>query len=49
MNNEIENEFARLSPDHQLSEMAADPQVQREIEFFNADTQITEADGLKGD
>jgi hypothetical protein len=72
--NEIENEFARLSPEDQLSllerlrqrvrvsrsgrneswedqlsAMAADPQIRREIECFNADTHVTEADGLKGD
>ena len=31
-----------------LSVMAADPQVRREIDCFNADTRITEADGLRG-
>jgi hypothetical protein len=33
----------------QLSAMAADPQVRREIDCFNADTCVTEADGLQGD
>jgi hypothetical protein len=72
--NEIEDEFARLSPeeqlsllerlrqrvrvsrldhnepwDDQLSAMAADPQIRREIECFNADTHITAGDGLEGD
>jgi hypothetical protein len=35
--------------DAQLSAMAADPQVRREIDCFNADTLVTEADGLRGD
>ena len=35
--------------ENDLSAMAADPQVRREINFFNADTAITEADGLPGD
>jgi hypothetical protein len=33
----------------ELSEMAADPQIRREIDCFNADTLVTEADGLRGD
>jgi hypothetical protein len=65
--NEIENEFARLpieaqlslmerlqrhlrvsqskrndSWEDQLSDMAVDPQIGREVECFNADTRITE-------
>jgi hypothetical protein len=34
--------------EQQLSAMATDPQVRREIDFFNADAQVTEADGLQG-
>jgi len=33
----------------ELSAMAADPQVRREIDCFSADSQVTEADGLQGD
>jgi hypothetical protein len=33
----------------ELAAMAADPQVRREIDAFNADTRVTEADGLRGD
>jgi len=33
----------------ELSAMAADPQVRREIDCFNADTHVTEDDGLRGD
>jgi hypothetical protein len=72
--NELENEFARLSPEAQISllerlqrhvhvsqlgrddswegqlhAMAADPQIRREIDCFNADTHVTEADRLQGD
>jgi hypothetical protein len=72
--NEIENEFARLPIEaqlsllerlqrhirvsqsrrndlweDQLSDMAADPQIRREVECFNADTHVTEADGLQWD
>jgi hypothetical protein len=32
-----------------LAAMAADPQIRREIDSFNADTPVTEADGLRGD
>jgi hypothetical protein len=35
--------------ENQLSDMAADPQVRREIDCFHADTSITEADGLEGE
>ncbi|HEV7927069.1 MAG TPA: hypothetical protein VGR14_17065 [Verrucomicrobiae bacterium] len=34
---------------HELAAMAADPQIRREIDSFNADTPGTEADGLRGD
>jgi hypothetical protein len=69
---EIEGEFARLSPDAQLSllerlihrtrlsisargdtwdaeltAMAADPQVQRELSRINAEFGATEVDGLE--
>jgi hypothetical protein len=68
---EIESEFARLSPQAQLSllerlvhrarmtvaggdswesdlaEMAADPEVQRELSRTNVEFGITEADGLE--
>ena len=68
---EIESEFARLSPQAQLSllerlvhrarmtvaggdswesdlaEMAADPEVQRELRRTNVEFGITEADGLE--
>jgi hypothetical protein len=33
----------------ELSAMSADPQVRREIDSFNDDTRITEADGLRGE
>jgi hypothetical protein len=33
----------------QLSAMTADPQIRREIDCFNADTRVTESDGLQGD
>jgi hypothetical protein len=33
----------------ELADMVADPQIQREIDSFNADTRVTEADGLSGD
>jgi len=71
---EIEKEFARLSPDAQLSllerlihrirlamadheeafnkdlsAMAADPEIQREIHQIKADFTATERDGLEGD
>ena len=69
---EIENEFARLSPEAQLSllerlvrqarlavsrrhdtwetdlsAMAADPEIQREVSRINAEFSGTEADGLE--
>ena len=69
---EIESEFARLSPDAQLSllerlvhrtrvavagchdtweadltEMAADPQIQREVSRINAESRTAEGDGLE--
>jgi len=69
---EIENEFARLSPEAQLtllerlvhrarlaasgnrdsweadlSAMAADPEMQRELNRINAEFATTEADGLE--
>jgi hypothetical protein len=69
---EIENEFARLSPEAQLalwerlvhrtrvavssnrdtwdadlSAMAADPEMQRELNRINAEFASTEADGLE--
>ena len=69
---EIENEFARLSPEAQLtllerlvhrarmavssnrdtweadlSAMAADPEMQRELNRINAELAATEADGLE--
>ncbi len=69
--NEIESEFARLSPETQLSllerlvhrvcvgvsgrqdnwdaevsAMAADPEMQRELSRINAEFRATEADGL---
>lgn len=72
--NEIETEFARLSPeaqltllerlvhrvrvsvsghqadwDAQLSAMAADPDMQRELNRINAEFRVTEADGLGRD
>jgi len=72
--NEIESEFARLSPeaqlsllerlvhrvrvsacdrqenwDAELSAMAADPEVQRELNHINAEFRATEADGLGQD
>jgi hypothetical protein len=72
--NEIEDAFARLPPEAQLSllerllrrvrvsvsgskdrweaelaAMAADPQIRREIDSFNADTRVTEADGLRSE
>ncbi len=70
--NEIENEFARLSPEAQLallerlihrarvalsgrrdtweddlSAMAADPEMQRELNRINGEFATTEADGLE--
>ncbi len=33
----------------ELSAMAADPQVRREIDCFNDDTRVTEGDGLRGE
>lgn len=72
--NEIESEFARLSPEAQLSllerlvhrvrlsvsgrqdtwdaelaAMAADPEVQRELNCINTEFHATEADGLGRD
>jgi hypothetical protein len=72
--NEIENEFARLSPEAQLnllerlvhrvrltvaggqeawqaelSAMAADPQVRRELQEINAEFEGTQGDGLERD
>lgn len=69
---QIESEFARLSPEAQLSllerlvhrvrvavsgrrdtweadlsAMAADPQMQRELSRINAEFNVTEADGLE--
>jgi hypothetical protein len=69
---EIENEFARLSPeaqltllerlvhrtrvavtrrpdnwDAELTAMAADPEMQRELSRINAEFSATEADGLE--
>jgi hypothetical protein len=69
---EIENEFARLSPEAQLtlierlvhrtrmaisgkrdtweadlSAMAADPEMQRELDCINSEFATTEADGLE--
>ena len=69
---EIETEFARLSPEAQLSllerlahrarvaasgcrdtweadlsAMAADPEIQRELSRMNAEFSVTEADGLE--
>ena len=69
---EIESEFARLSPEAQLSllerlvhrarvavsgrhdtweadlsAMAADPEMQRELSRINAEFSVTEADGLE--
>jgi hypothetical protein len=71
---EIENEFARLSPEAQLSllerlvhrtrmtvtghgnsweaglsAMAADPDMQRELNRINSEFQVTEADRLGSD
>ncbi len=72
--NEIESEFARLSPEAQLSllerlvhrvrvavsglrdtweaelsAMAADPEMQRELNRINAEFSATETDGLEKD
>jgi len=33
----------------ELAAMAADPQIRREIDSFNTDTRVTQADGLQGD
>jgi hypothetical protein len=33
----------------ELAAMAADPQVRREVDCFNAEAHVTEADGLRGD
>jgi len=40
----------RIDPwEAELSAMADDPQMRQEIDCFNADTHVTEADGLQGD